>query len=99
MDVNDDGLPKNRRQRDRGVADVYRRFLDVTLDEKAVKVVIAFGLTDRYTHLQEDFPREDGGRRRPLAFNQNLRPKPAYRAISRAFRHAPKRKMLWKLEK
>jgi endo-1,4-beta-xylanase len=69
------------------------------LDEEMVKVVVAFGLSDRYTWLQEDMPREDGAARRPLAFNQNMGPKPAYRAISQAFRHAPRRKQLWELKK
>ena len=99
MDVLDDGLPKDRKKRDQKVADVYRRYLDVVLDEKAVKVVVAFGLSDRYTWLQEDMPREDGGDRRPLAFSTNMRPKPAYRAISHAFQHAPRRKQLWELLK
>jgi endo-1,4-beta-xylanase len=99
MDVLDDGLPKDRKRRDQRVADVYRRYLDVVLDEPAVKVVVAFGLSDRYTWLQEDMPREDGGMRRPLAFNQNLKPKAAYWAISHAFKHAPRRKQLWELLK
>jgi endo-1,4-beta-xylanase len=99
LDVFDDGLGTRARKRDRRVAEVYRRYLDVTLDEKAVKVVVAFGLTDRYTWLDEDQPREDGTHRRPLAFDRHLRPKPAYHAISRAFRHAPHRRRLWKLEK
>ena len=99
LDVLDEGLPKNFEKRDRMVADVYRRYLDVALDEKAVKVVVAFGLTDRYTWLDEDQPREDGTHRRPLAFSRALRPKPAYYAISHAFRHAPERRQLWRLEK
>ena len=44
-------------------------------------------------------PRADGTHRRPLAFDRRLRPKPAYDAISRAFRNAPKRELLWELEK
>jgi endo-1,4-beta-xylanase len=64
-----------------------------------VKVVVAFGLTDRYTWLDEDYPREDGRHRRPLAFDRHLQPKPAYHAISHAFRHAPERHQLWKLDK
>jgi endo-1,4-beta-xylanase len=99
MDVFDDGLPTAAKPRDRMVADVYRRYLDVTLDEKAVKVVVAFGLTDRYTWLDEDRPRDDGTHRRPLAFDRRLRPKPAYYAIAHALRHAPLRRQLWKLEK
>ncbi|MGY2704419.1 MULTISPECIES: endo-1,4-beta-xylanase [unclassified Nocardioides] len=99
LDVLDDGLPKAFEPRDRMVADVYRRYLDVTLDEKAVKVVNAFGLTDRYTWLDEDRPREDGSHRRPLAFDRSMKPKPAYYAISHAFRHAPHRHQLWRLKK
>ncbi|QKE02862.1 endo-1,4-beta-xylanase [Nocardioides marmotae] len=99
LDVLDEGLPKAPRPRDRKVADVYRHYLDVTLDEPAVKAVIAFGLTDRYTWLEEDQPREDGAPRRPLAFDRSLRPKPAYTAISNAIRHAPVRKRLWRSKK
>ena len=99
MDVLDDGLPKAPKVRDRKVADVYRHFLDVALDETDVKAVIAFGLTDRYTWLDEDYPREDGAHRRPLAFDRDMKPKPAYFAISHAFRHAPRRSQLWQLHK
>jgi endo-1,4-beta-xylanase len=99
MDVLDDGLPADVRLRDRAIADVYRRYLDVTLDVRAVKAVIAFGLTDRYTWLQEDRPRDDGAARRPLAFDEDMRKKPAYHAIAHALRHAPDRKPLWKVTK
>jgi endo-1,4-beta-xylanase len=99
LDVLDEGLRKAPKARDRRVADVYRHYLDVTLDERAVKAVIAFGLTDRYTWLDEDQPREDGAHRRPLAFDRALRPKPAYTAISNAFRSAPERRRLWRLKK
>ncbi|GAA5145485.1 endo-1,4-beta-xylanase [Nocardioides marinquilinus] len=99
LDVLDEGLPKAMGPRDRKVADVYRHYLDVTLDVRAVKAVIAFGLSDRYTWLDEDQPRADGTHRRPLAFDRSMRPKPAYWAISRAFKNAPKRQQLWKLKK
>jgi endo-1,4-beta-xylanase len=92
MDVLDDGLPAAPHKRDRMIADVYRRYLDVALEEPVVKTVVSFGLTDRYTWLQEDFPREDGADRRPLAFGQALHAKPQYRAILRQLRHAPDRR-------
>jgi endo-1,4-beta-xylanase len=95
MDVLDDGLPADVAVRDRGVADVYRRYLDVTLDHHAVKALITFGLSDRYTWLQEDLPREDGAARRPLPFDEDLQPKPAYRALSHSLRDAPWRRPLW----
>jgi len=99
MDVLDDGLVKRPTRRDQQVADVYRHYLDVALDEPAVKMVNCFGLTDRYTWLDEDYPRDDGAHRRPLAFDRNMRPKPAYFAISHSLIHAPKRKLLWDLHK
>lgn len=56
LDVLDVSLPRGFAERDRVVADVYRRYLDVTLDVKAVKVVVAFGLTERYTWPDGDQP-------------------------------------------
>jgi endo-1,4-beta-xylanase len=91
MDVKDDGLKADITTRDAGVADVYSRFLSVALQEPAVKIVLNFGLSDRYTWLQEDYPRRDGAPRRPLPFDDKLRPKPAYNAILQAFANAPKR--------
>src|SRR3954471_17589971 len=91
LDVLDDGLPATISTRDAGVADVYTRFLSVALQEPAVKIVNNFGLSDRYTWLQEDYPRRDGAARRPLPFDENLQPKPAYNAILQAFQNAPSR--------
>jgi endo-1,4-beta-xylanase len=95
MDVLDDGLKKDIASRDAGVADVYARYLSVALDEPAVKVLVTFGLSDRYTWLQEDTPRGDGAPRRPLPFDENLQPKPAYNALVQAFANAPSRTPLW----
>jgi endo-1,4-beta-xylanase len=94
MDVQDDGLKADPVSRDAGVADVYARYLSVALQEPAVKVVLSFGLSDRYTWLQEDFPRRDGAARRPLPFDEDLQPKPAYNAILQAFQNAPTRSPL-----
>ena len=91
MDVQDDGLKADIPSRDAGVADVYSRYLSVAVQEPAVKVVLNFGLSDRYTWLQEDYPRRDGAARRPLPFDENLQPKPAYDAILQAFQNAPAR--------
>jgi endo-1,4-beta-xylanase len=91
MDVQDDGLKAPIPARDAAVADVYSRYLSVALQEPAVKVVLNFGLSDRYTWLQEDYPRRDGAPRRPLPFDENLQPKPAYNAILQALQGAPSR--------
>jgi endo-1,4-beta-xylanase len=96
LDVLDDGLPADVGVRDRKVADIYRRYLDVTLDQPAVKAVMSFELSDRYTWLQEDYPRDDGAERRPLPYDSGLQAKPARRAIASSLRRAPHRRPLWK---
>jgi endo-1,4-beta-xylanase len=95
LDVLDSGLPANPKTRDVAVADVYRRYLSTALDEPAVGAILTFGLSDRYTWLQEDYPRADGARRRPLPFDRSLRPKPALRAIAQCLRGADPRPPLW----
>jgi endo-1,4-beta-xylanase len=95
LDVLDDGLPAKIGVRDRAVADVVRRYLDAALDEPAVAALVTFGLSDRYTWLQEDFPRDDGAARRPLPFDQKLRPKPACDALETELDQAPARDAPW----
>ncbi|MFL5766661.1 MAG: endo-1,4-beta-xylanase [Actinomycetota bacterium] len=95
MDVKDSGLPADASVRDRGVADCYRRYLEVALQEPAVVALMTFGLSDRYTWLQEDYPRRDGARRRPLPFDGQLRPKPAFRALQAELSTAPVRGPQW----
>ena len=95
MDVLDDGLPAEIGPRDRGVAEIYADYLDATLANPAVKALITFGLSDRYTWLQEDYPREDGAARRPLPYDEDLQAKPALRALRRELRSAPRRRPLW----
>jgi len=95
MDVLDDGLPADKTIRDRAIADVYDRYLDAALQEPAVKVVMTFGLSDRYTWLQEDYPRDDGARRRPLPFNGQMERKPAFFALEDSLEDARERNALW----
>ena len=95
LDVQDDGVPAAVAARDRAIADVYARYLDVTLQEDAVKAVIAFGLSVRYTWLEEGYPRDDGVRRRPLLYDSNLRAKPAHEAVQASLTQAKQRVPLW----
>jgi endo-1,4-beta-xylanase len=95
MDVLDDGLPREISARDRAVAEVIAQYLGAALDEPAVASVVTFGLSDRYTWLEEDFPRDDGVPRRPLPFDEQLRPKPAFDALESSFEQAPPRAPFW----
>jgi endo-1,4-beta-xylanase len=91
LDVTDKKLPAPTIIRDRIVAQVYKEYLSVTLDEKAVIAVLTWGLTDKYTWLSEYSPRLDGRKVRPLPFDEHLQPKLAWNAIAKAFDNAPKR--------
>ena len=95
LDVLDDGLPANVRVRDAAIADIYERYLDTVLTEPAVKSVMPFGLSDRYSWLQEDFPREDGAERRPLLYDSELNKKPAYWEVRESLGDARNRRALW----
>jgi endo-1,4-beta-xylanase len=95
MDVLDDGEPEAIGPRDRAVADTYRRYLDAALEEPAVAALTTFGLSDRYTWLQEDFPRDDGAARRPLPYDEELHPKPAFDALRSTLDAAARRTAAW----
>jgi endo-1,4-beta-xylanase len=99
LDVLDDGLRAANVPRDKGVANAYRTYLNAALAEPVVRAVLTFGLSDRYTWLQEDYPRDDGAPRRPLPFDEALQPKPAYDAVSCALAGAPARSLLWPLRR
>ena len=58
--------------------------------------LMTFGLSDRYTWLQEDFPRDDGAHQRPLPFDTKLRPKPAFKALQDGLQNARRRHLFWR---
>lgn len=96
LDVTDERAPADIAARDRLVADAYRRFLDAALDEKAVKMVVTWGLCDRHSWIVRRETnqikwRSDGLPSRPLPFDADLDPTPAFAALADAFTHAPAR--------
>lgn len=96
LDVTDEKAPADIAVRDRLVADEYARFLDVALDETAVKVLVTWGLSDRHSwivrHETNNMKwRTDAEPSRPLPFDAALQPKPAWTAIAQALDHAPRR--------
>jgi endo-1,4-beta-xylanase len=96
LDVDDRGAPPAPAERDRAVADVYARFLNVALDETAVIALVTWGLCDPYSWLNHpasfpQFVRPDGQPQQPLLFDAAFHPKPAYDAVLRALQQAPKR--------
>jgi endo-1,4-beta-xylanase len=96
LDVTDEKAPADETVRDRLVADAYSRFLVPALDEPAVKMVVTWGLSDRHSWIvrketHESKWRTDGTPSRPLPFDADLKPKPAFDSIAQAFAHAPQR--------
>jgi endo-1,4-beta-xylanase len=96
LDVTDERAPAAIDARDRLVAEAYRRFLDAVLAEPAVKMIVTWGLSDRHSWItrketNETRQRQDGLPSRPLPFDAELRPKPAYSAMAEAFAAAPPR--------
>ncbi len=92
LDVTDKKLPKYVEVRDELVAEIYKEYLSVVLDEPAVIAVLSWGLSDRYTWLSEKQPRKDGASIRPLPLDAEMKRKLAWNAIARAFDSAPMRK-------
>ena len=95
LDVQDKQVGPDIATRDAAVAARYTALLDVALAETAVKAVVLWGLCDRYTWLtaatQPNLGRPDGLPTRPLPFDADLHPKPAFYAILDSVRRAPKR--------
>jgi len=92
FDVNDARTPADEPSRDQAIADHAERYLDVALDEKAVKGLIAWGLSDRYTWLNSPpFARADGLPNRGQPLDAALARKPLWRAMARALGDAPTR--------
>jgi endo-1,4-beta-xylanase len=81
LDIHDKKLKGNTAQRDKLVAQGYRRYLDAALTEPAVIGVLTWGLSDRYTWLQERGKRPV----RALPFDSGMRRKPVWSAIAAAF--------------
>jgi endo-1,4-beta-xylanase len=84
MDVSDHLCPRDWRQRDAMVADTYRAYLDLVLDEARVLAVSTWCLSDDRTWLNGFRPRSDGALQRPLPFDRALRRKPAWHALQGA---------------
>ncbi|HEV2487387.1 MAG TPA: endo-1,4-beta-xylanase [Terracidiphilus sp.] len=95
LDVNDDAIQDNdAAARDRMVADVYRDYLAIALESKAVKAVLTWGLTDAHTWLngiKSHKEKQPNRPQRPLPFDADYKPTPAFFAMRDAFDKASHR--------
>ena len=87
LDMSDSHETGSIAERDRKVAEAYYRYLTIALRDPGVQSVKTWELWDGRTKPKGDpdkFPR-------PMPFDINLKRKPAWGAIARAFREAPTR--------
>jgi endo-1,4-beta-xylanase len=95
MDVNDDAVDSDdTAERDRRIAQVYTDYLNVALENRAVKSILTWGLTDRNTwlnHIESHRKKRPNRSQRPLPFDENYAPVPAFFALRDAIDKAPKR--------
>ncbi|MDB5689978.1 MAG: hypothetical protein JWL91_1854 [Sphingomonas bacterium] len=88
LDVREVDTSRDFGRRDQRVAAATRAFLDVALDQPAVRGISTWGLSDRYSWLNEDGEsgtRQPGGNR-GLPYDSALRPKPLCRAMASSLR-------------
>lgn len=93
-DFSDRGGASDPVRRDADMAAAAKSLLDVALDNRAMKSVLLWGLSDRYSWLNTKWVSDrwpDGQHARGLPFGTDLREKPMYRAIAAAFEAAPAR--------
>ncbi len=88
LDVSDHLCPRDRKERDRLVADTYQSYLDLVLDESTILAVSTWGLSDDRTWLNGFRPRSDGAPQRPLPLDRALRRKTAWHAVRAALLRA-----------
>ncbi len=91
FDVGDQTMPADITVRDREVAALARDYFDLMLSYPQTRYVMAWGLVDRYSWLQDRWPRADGLPKRPCPYDDLYQPKPLRAAIAEAFRTAPAR--------
>ncbi len=88
LDVRDFGLPDDTGERDRLTGARVESFLNHALATRAVNQVATWGLSDKYSWLDEIWRREHAGstrRPRPLPYDRDFKRKPMWSAMASAF--------------
>jgi endo-1,4-beta-xylanase len=95
LDVNDDSVAtEDVGERDKIVGDVYRSYLTAALAGPEVKAVLTWGTSDKNTWLNNGtkFRKQHPDRlQRPLPFDPDYAPPPAFFAMRESFDQAKKR--------
>jgi endo-1,4-beta-xylanase len=93
LDIDDRSLTQTISERDRLVGERATRFLSAALSEGAVEGVVTWGLSDKYSWLNNSIyqKRTDGTMNRCLPYDENFQTKPIWNSLYYAFRAAPTR--------
>ena len=91
FDVHDKGLPLDFAARDAAVAAYGKAYLDLMLSYRQTKEVLAWGMVDKYSWLQNQWPRQDARAKRPTPYDDDYQAKPLREAMAAAFLAAPER--------
>ena len=92
FDVGERGTPGDIPERDRQIADLAHRYLDFMFSYRNLDYMMAWGMMDHYSWLQNfGGRRPDGMLKRPTPYDDNYQPKALRQAIAAAFRNAPAR--------
>lgn len=91
FDINDKPLPSDFKERDREVAALGKAFFDLMLANKATRYVMAWGLVDKHSWLQEFVVRTDGLPQRCAPYDDHYLAKPLREAFAASFAAAPVR--------
>lgn len=90
LDVNCHGLDAGPSERDAAVAKIYRNYLELLLREPNVPMALTWGITSTYSWMNESFLASyaslpHGAHQRPLPFDDEFNPTPAFSALRSAF--------------
>lgn len=91
FDVHDKGLPVDFAARDAAVAAYGKAYLDLMLSYRQTKELLAWGMVDKYSWLQNQWLRQDKAPKRPTLYDDAYAPKPLREAVAQALRDAPAR--------
>lgn len=91
FDVNDKYVEGSIAERDRIVADYAKVYLDIALSYPQTRYVMAWGMQDKYSWLQNISPRADGLPKRPTPYDTEYKPKPLRETMAQSFANAPAR--------
>jgi endo-1,4-beta-xylanase len=94
LDVYDGTIRGDAHARDAAVAATLAEYLPIVLGHPATSLVVSWGLSDRYTWLNETARGRKSGPVRALPYDSRLARKPAWSALATALSEAPSRAAL-----